>query len=63
MNQEDSLDIGNGGGRKSVAGFVRNWGPYVLTALLVPGGIVIALLLLLRRWKQTRPAVHTPAGA
>ena len=59
----DSLQIGNGGGRTSIGGFVRQWGPYVLTALVVPGGIVIALLLLFRRWNQRRPALQSPARA
>ena len=63
ISQMDSLQIGNGGGHKSVGGFVRQWGPYVLTALLVPGGIVIALLLLLRRWNERRQAVQSPARA
>lgn len=52
-----------GSGRASVGAFVRHWGPYVLTALVVPGGIAIALLLLWRRWNQGRRAVQSPAGA
>ena len=35
-------------GRASVKALVRQWGPYVLTALVVPGGIVIVLLMLWR---------------
>jgi hypothetical protein len=31
----------------------------VLTALVVPGGIVIALLLLWSRWNQRRQAVQS----
>ena len=63
LSQMDSLQIGNGGWRKSVAEFVRQWGPYFLTALLVPGGIAIALLMLWRRWNQQRQAVRTQAGS
>jgi hypothetical protein len=44
--------------RTSIGGFVRQWGPYVLTALVVPGGIVIALLMLWSRWNQRRLAVQ-----
>ena len=47
------------GERKSVGAFVRQWGPYVLTALVVPGGIVIALLLLWNRWNQRRQALQS----
>lgn len=43
--------------RKTLVGFLREWGPYFLTALLVPGGIVITLAFLARRWKQRREAV------
>jgi hypothetical protein len=32
----------------SVKAFARRWWPYVLTAVLVPGGIAIVLLMLLR---------------
>ena len=46
------------GGRMSVAEFVRQWGPCILTALVVPGGIVIALLMLWNRWNQRRLAVQ-----
>ena len=33
--------VAQGGQRKSVADVVRQWGPYLLTALVVPGGIAI----------------------
>ena len=46
------------GGRKSIGALVREWGPCVLTAIVVPGGIVIALLLLWTRWNQKRQAVQ-----
>ena len=59
----DSLQTGHASGHKSIGGFVRQWGPYVLTALVVPGGIVIALLMLLRRWNQKRQAVQSTAAA
>ena len=45
-------------GRKSIGALVREWGPYVLTAIVVPGGIVIALVLLWTRWNQRRQAVR-----
>ena len=63
FSQMDSLNAGNGGGRTSVGEFVRHWGPYVLTALVVPGGIVIALLLLFRRWNQKRQALQSAVQA
>ena len=53
----DSLEIGNRGGCNSVGAFVRNWGPYILTAIVVPGGIVLAVLLLWRQWNQKRQAL------
>ena len=34
--------------RTSVEAFVRRWWPYVLTAVVVPGGIAIVLLMLWR---------------
>lgn len=43
--------------RKTLVSFLREWGPYFLTALLVPGGIVITLAFLARRWKKRREAV------
>lgn len=49
--------------RKSIGALVREWGPYVLTAIVVPGGIVIALLLLWTRWNQKRQAMHRPVRA
>ncbi len=63
FSQMDGLNISNGGGRISVGEFVRHWGPYVLTALVVPGGIVIALLLLFRRWNLKRQAVQSAVQA
>jgi hypothetical protein len=62
LSEMDSVEAGNGGGRQSVGEFVRQWGPYVLTALIVPGGIAIALLLLFRRWNQLRQAVPVRAS-
>ena len=53
----DGFEIRNGG-RMSVAEFVRQWGPCILTAVVVPGGIVIALLMLWNRWNQRRLAVQ-----
>jgi len=52
--QKDSLLIDSRDGYKSAGAFVRHWCPYILTALVVPGGIVVALLLLLRHWHQKR---------
>ena len=57
------LRLVNGGSDSSVGAFIRQWGPYVLTALLVPGGIAVTLFLLLRRWNQRRAALQTPARA
>ena len=34
--------------RAAVEAFVRRWWPYVLTAVVVPGGIAIVLLMLWR---------------
>jgi hypothetical protein len=51
----DLIEIRNGS-RPSFGALMRDWGPYVLTALVVPGGIVIALLLLWTRWNQRRQA-------
>ena len=59
----DDLQIGNVRARISVGEFARRWGPYVLTALIVPGGIVITLLLLFRHWNQKRQAVHQTVQA
>ena len=56
LSQMDSLMVGNRDGYKSVGAFVRNWGPHFITALVVPGGFVIVLLLLLRYWNQRRQA-------
>ena len=53
--------VEHGGGRTSVMAFVRQWGPCVLTAIVVPGGIVIALLMLLRRWNQRRQVLQAAA--
>jgi len=63
LSQMDSLHIDSRDGCKSAGAFVRHWGPYILTALVVPGGIVVALLLLLRHWNQKRQAVQRPVGA
>ncbi len=49
LSPMNSFEIRNRG-RTSVFGVVRHWGPCVLTALVVPGGIAIVLLLLWRRW-------------
>ena len=49
--------------RKTLADFLREWGPYFLTALLVPGGIVITLAFLARRWKKRREAAGYQAAA
>jgi hypothetical protein len=51
----NTIDTRNGG-RMSIGEFVRQWGPCILTALIVPGGIVIALVLLWTRWSQRRQA-------
>jgi hypothetical protein len=34
--------------RAAVEAFIRRWWPYVLTAVVVPGGIAIVLLMLWR---------------
>jgi hypothetical protein len=62
LSPMESTEIRNAG-RPSIRALVRHWGPYLLTALVVPGGIVIALVLLLNRWNQRRQAVQSPAGA
>ena len=44
---------------RPVADFLRKWGPYLLPAILLPGGIVVALLMLIRR----RRLAQSGAGA
>ena len=45
-------------GRLSCRQMFRQWAPYVLTALIVPGGLIVAILLLARRWQQHRQMTH-----
>ncbi len=59
----DAVRVADAGRRKSVADVVRRWGPFILTALVVPGGIAIVMLLLFRRWNQARQAVTYPVRA
>lgn len=63
VDEAAGLQLLSGGSNTSVRAFVRQWGPYVLTALLVPGGIAVTLLLLLRRWNQRRAALQRLARA
>lgn len=42
--------------RTPIGGAFRYWAPVVLTAIVVPGGIVVALVMLARRWYRGRPA-------
>ena len=44
----------NASGRLACRQMFRQWAPYVLTALIVPGGLIVAILLLVRRWQQNR---------
>jgi len=53
-----NISVIHHGGRRSVGEFMRRWGPYVLTALLVPGGIVIALLVWWSRGQFRRETVR-----
>lgn len=46
------------GRHESFAGLVKRWGPYVLTAIVVPGGIALALIMLWRRWSVARQAAN-----
>ena len=62
LSPVDSFEIRNGR-RTSIGELVRQWGPYVLTVLVVPGGIAIALVLLWARWNQRRLAVQSQARA
>lgn len=43
--------------RKSVGDLVRQWAPFLLTALVVPGGIAVVLVVLFRRWNQGRRGI------
>ena len=49
--------------RVSLGELVRQWGPFVVTAVVVPGGILIALVMLWRHWNQRRLALQSPARA
>ena len=40
--------------RKPFGETLKVWGPVVVTAIVVPGGIVIALAILARRWYRNR---------
>ena len=42
--------------RTPLGNAIRHWGPYVITAIVVPGGIVVALMLIARRWYRGRQA-------
>lgn len=44
----------NASGRLSCRQMFRQWAPYVLTALIVPGGLIVAILMLARRWQKNR---------
>ena len=48
--------------RSSLVRHLRRWGPMVITALVVPGGIIIAVMLLIRRWNQRREPLTLPIG-
>ena len=63
LTHMNSTDIGTGGGRKSVVEFVRRWGPCVFTAIVLPGGIFIAMVMVFRHWKQRRQMLASPAQA
>ena len=51
------------GNRASFREWVRVWVPYVLTVVVVPGGILIALVMLWHHWNKRRLAVQSPARA
>ena len=40
--------------RMPIGKTLKVWGPVVVTAIVVPGGIVIALAILIRRWYRNR---------
>ena len=40
--------------RTPIGESLKVWGPMVVTAIVVPGGIVIALAMLVRRWYRGR---------
>ena len=58
LSAMNSLEL-RSGEPMTIGSFVRQWGPCILTALVVPGGIVIALLMLWSRWNQRRMALRT----
>ncbi|MEO7135813.1 MAG: hypothetical protein ABI024_16520, partial [Vicinamibacterales bacterium] len=45
----------------AVTAFLRKWGPLLLSAIVLPGGIFIALFVSLRRRKQARASLAGPA--
>jgi hypothetical protein len=53
---QPSANDADAGSRSTMGAAVRHWGPVVLTAIVVPGGIVIALAMLARRWYRHREA-------
>ena len=49
---------------RPVAEFLRKWGPYLLPAIVLPGGIIVAVLMLVRQRRMQRAASHAaPAPA
>ena len=40
--------------RTPIGEALKTWAPLVFTAIVVPGGIVIALVMLVRRWYRNR---------
>ena len=44
----------NSSSRTPIGETLKVWAPVVVTAILVPGGIVIALAILIRRWYRNR---------
>ena len=49
-----SLGPANSSYRTPIGETLKVWAPVVVTAILVPGGIVIALAILIRRWYRNR---------
>lgn len=40
--------------RTPISAALKAWAPMVVTAIVVPGGIVIAVVILVRRWYRNR---------
>ena len=51
------------GRNESIVKHMKRWAPYVLTAIVVPGGIALALIMLWRRWSVARQVANLQAAA